>query len=176
MIYYLEKLLKRPLTYNICQLHFVELPFRALFKFHDGETEGKCTFKGPIGKEIQRDDLTEGFIKPFKPIKGLTHLLPTVAEIKLANKDKKGWTINSDQQTALELAHAISRGQKAFEDYPMLARRSPGKCNHSRWLTRANHIMRFYVSQDSPSKELIRLVKSGFFIGRFIVIHILSWV
>lgn len=38
-----------------------------------------------------------------------------------------------------------------------LAKKSPGKMSHARWLTRANRIQRLYVSVESPSENLVIL-------------------
>lgn len=43
IIFHLERKLNRPLQWNICLLHFNELPLKNLIKTHDGRTTGPST-------------------------------------------------------------------------------------------------------------------------------------
>ena len=52
-IRYLERQIDRRLQWFICQLHFNELPFRALFLNLDGQADGPNSFSGPIGKQLK---------------------------------------------------------------------------------------------------------------------------
>lgn len=48
----LEKKLGRPVQWIICQLHFIELPLKYLFRNIDGVTQGPRVFSGTIGKKL----------------------------------------------------------------------------------------------------------------------------
>ena len=68
--------------------------------------------------------------------------------------------LSKDQKYLLDIALACQTGQSAFltKKGLALAKRSPGCLNHSRWLTRANRILRLYVSTSKPSSTLSTLV------------------
>ena len=86
---YLEKLLGKPLHWNICMLHLCELPLRALIRDLDGGTIGPFTLKGPIGSTLN-DDLTELQATEFSKIPNPD--FPQVAEeegYKLSKKNFK---------------------------------------------------------------------------------------
>ena len=53
------------------------------------------------------------------------------------------------------MCHAVSMGKVSEK----LGRRSPGALRHTRWLTRANWILRLYVSSLNPSDKLKDLLK-----------------
>jgi hypothetical protein len=62
--------------------------------------------------------------------------------------------LSTDQRYLLEMCNSISKGECRVD----LAMRNPGCLNHSRWLTTANRILRLYVSDKKPSKNLKTLV------------------
>ena len=66
-IHFLEMMLGKPLHYLVCQLHGNELPFRAVFYFYDGKTEGPKHWRGPIGTSI-RDTVSSLPVVAFQPI------------------------------------------------------------------------------------------------------------
>ncbi|GBM81798.1 hypothetical protein AVEN_145964-1 [Araneus ventricosus] len=51
-IHRIEKHVGHPLQWNICLLHFNELPFRHIFQHIDGQTAGPKSFSGPIGQQL----------------------------------------------------------------------------------------------------------------------------
>ena len=63
----LEELMDRPLQWAVCLLHADELPFRHVFIYLDGTTNGPDSFQGPIGKQIDCD-ISELPVKHFLPI------------------------------------------------------------------------------------------------------------
>lgn len=65
-IRFLEIIFGRQFQWLICQLHFNELPFRALFTLIDGDTTGPESFKGEIGS-ILKTSVTLKVVK-FKRI------------------------------------------------------------------------------------------------------------
>ena len=143
----LEEKLGKPLGHLVCLYHLNELPFRHLFEFLDGGTSGPRSLKGQIGKLIE-EDVTEQAIVNFKRVRGLVER-PSQEIIT---------SLSQDQKYLLEISLACQQGPTAFQDKPGLAKRSPGPLNHSRWLTRANRILRLYVSCIEPSPQLQRLV------------------
>ncbi|CAH1998449.1 unnamed protein product [Acanthoscelides obtectus] len=108
-----------------------ELPFRHLFQY----TSGPRTFSGTIGKDLENCEKRP--ISKFKPI-------PTSLP-ELSAKD-----ISTDQKYLYRMVEAISTGVFPSD----LANKSPGKMSHARWLTRANRILRLYVSVETPPESL----------------------
>jgi hypothetical protein len=131
----LEKRLKKPLQWLVCQLHGNELPLRHLMEHLDGPTSGPRGFSGPIGGALL----------------GCQHM-PVVD----FNRIETDFPINTvtdlstDQQYLFDICHAVVSGQCSDD----LARREPGKIAHSRWLTTANRILRLYVSTSRPTLQL----------------------
>lgn len=126
-------------------------PFQAIrlrdYKSHckaivnlDGTTVGPNAFSGPIGRELP---VWEG--KPIVPFERIDFVYPESTDMA---------KFNSDQLYLLEMCKAISNGHCPEE----LAKRSPGKLSHARWLTAANLILRLYVSTRKPSQNLKLLV------------------
>ena len=62
--------------------------------------------------------------------------------------------LSKDQLYLLDMVKAIQTGHCE----PELAVKDPGPISHSRWLTCANRVLRLYISQTSPSRELKTLV------------------
>ena len=145
----LELKIGRPLQWAICQLHLNELPFRHLFVFLDGATTGPNSYKGPIGLAIN-NDLRQRPIVKFKEMKGRIHKLP----------QEVVQNFTGDQRYFYDMCLAIRKG---FPLNEALANRSPGKLCESRWLTKANRIMRLYVSTLNPSDSLRRYSHSNIF-------------
>lgn len=52
-IQFLERIFGKSLQWLVCQLHFNELPFRALFVHIDGKTSGPESFTGEIGSLLK---------------------------------------------------------------------------------------------------------------------------
>ena len=143
----LEERLERPLAHLVCLYHCNELPYRRFFEFLDGGTRGPSTLSGEIGHQIE-EDLTTFPIVNFKRVRGQVERPDKCLISRLSN----------DQRYLLEISLAVMQGPSAFEDNPVLARRSPGALIHTCWLTKANRILRLYVSSPNPSLSLQRLV------------------
>lgn len=140
--------LGKPLQWLICQLHFIELPLKALFIFVDGETSGPKTFSGKIGSLLKR-----GIKSPVVKFQRIQTHLPKLTH-EMRTKD-----LSTDQQYLYEMCEAVSSGICSQS----LAQRYPGNICHSRWLTLANSVLRLYVATLHPSTELNTIV---FFIMR----------
>lgn len=134
----LEKRFNRPLQWIVCLLHMNELPFRHLFQHMDGKTSGPQTFAGPIGKLLENCE--ERSVVQYQPIPGE---LPDVTVEELS----------VDQKYLYQIVLAVITGEFPTD----LGNKSPGKMSHARWLTRANRVMRLYVSTISPSEKLVVL-------------------
>lgn len=133
----LEKEFKKPLQRLICLFHGNELPLGHLHKSLDGKTSGPTSYTGPIGKKL---DTCENYpvFENFEPIQ---HNLPEMHHID---------DLSTDQKYLLEMCRSVADGQVSAE----LAIKKPGKLSHSRWLTYASRILRFYVSCPEPSNNL----------------------
>ena len=141
----LELLLKKPLQWSICLLHCNELPFRHVFKLLDGTTNSPDSFNGPIGK-VLGSCVSKWPVVRFKRIKssGLKVLPDEVVN-----------DLSTDQNYAYRMCLAVSKGtvEKSLQLLTV------GPIVHSRWLTLACRILRFYVSTKHPSENLILLAK-----------------
>lgn len=137
----LEKQLNKLLQCIVCLLHMNELPLRHLFARIDGATTGPNTFSGKIGKLLEKCE-NEPVVK-FQP--NLSELPELTAQ-----------DLSSDQSYLYRIASAISTGYVPDD----LANKSPGKMSHARWFTRANRILRLYVSTKSPTEDLLILATS----------------
>lgn len=133
-----EKRLQRPLQWIICMLHLNELPLRHLFDYIDGKTSGPSSYNGPIGKLLDKCEMRA--VVEFEPIPGQ---LPTL----------KPDDLSTDQKYLYEITSAAITGRCSDD----LANKSPGKMSHARWLTKANRILRLYISSPTPSNNLISL-------------------
>lgn len=138
-----ELKVKHPIQWIICQLHFNELPLRALFLQIDGPTTGPGAFSGDLGKSLNASVALP--IVKFKRIPVDLLVL------------KHGFTssmLSTDQQYLYDISSAISNGVVS----PSLALRQPGKIHNSRWLTLANNVLRTYVGTKKPSTNLLEIV------------------
>lgn len=136
----LEVALNKPLQWFVCQLHANELPLRHLFEHLDGPTNGPKGFSGPIGKSLVACEKLP--VVKYTPI---NCVLPTGL-----NSDD----LSTDQKYLFDLCTAVSVGVCPVG----LSLRNPGVINHSRWLTRANRILRLYIATRCPSDELKTMV------------------
>ena len=107
----------------------------------DGKTNGPASFTGKIGKALKDCEKLPVNVH-FNPI-------PT----KLITVDCQD--LSTDQKYLLEIHRATSQGRL---DDPVFER-DPEALNHSRWLTTANRILRFYVSQANPFTSLILIAE-----------------
>lgn len=135
--------LNTALQWLICQLHFVELPLRALFQLIDGPTAGPESFSGPIGSSLKFCNSL-----PIVKFRRISCNLPSFSG-GFHTRD-----LSTDQKYLYEMCEAISCGVVS----PTLAERNPGNLSHSRWLTLANNVLRKYVGTTNPSKDLRTIV------------------
>lgn len=130
--------------FQICLLHFNELPMKKIFTVIDGPTKGPNLFSGPIGKFL------------FKAI-----TLPVVdfaridVDVDYLSDLRSNGDLGSDQKYLRDMILAIYD----CEISTSLAGRSPGKIGYARWLTTANAVLRIYVATINPSKNMIVLSK-----------------
>ncbi|GBM73269.1 hypothetical protein AVEN_158628-1 [Araneus ventricosus] len=122
----------------MCLLHFNELPFKHLFEYLDGETTGPESFSGKIGE--QQPNCEKLPIINFEAIE--------LDEININKTD-----LSKDEQYLQDIVRAIQT-QCATD----LVVRDPGPLSHSRWLTYALRVLRFFIFQTSPTSELKMLV------------------
>ncbi|KAF0728912.1 Uncharacterized protein FWK35_00032074 [Aphis craccivora] len=131
----LEKRLNKPLQWIICLLHMNELLLRHLFVHIDGLTTGPQTFSGEIGEQLESCEKKS--VVQFQPIS------TELPELLIEN-------MSSDQKYLYRIVSAVITG--IFPED--LKNKSPVKMSHARWLTRANRILRLYVSIEVPSENL----------------------
>lgn len=131
----LEKRLQRPLQWIICMLHLNELPLKHLFNKLDGVTKGPYSHAGPIGNLLENCE--ELPIAKYERIEG------QLPEIQFEG-------LSTDQKYLYEITISIISGHC----HDGLANKSPGKISHARWLTKANRILRLYISTSNPSYQL----------------------
>ena len=132
-----EILLNRPLQWIICLLHANKLPLRHLIEYIDGSSTGPYNFSGSIGKLL--NDCEKSAVVKYKKI--------PVDQCDINFEYDK---LSCDQKYLLDICNAVITGHCPDN----LANRSPGNLNLSRWLTTANRILRFYISDKKPSKNL----------------------
>ena len=152
-----EETLGRPLQWAIFQLHLNELPFRHLFEHIDGKASGPVSYKGPIGQAIMEKD-EELRMKPivkFQRIKERLRQLPTEV---IDN-------FSSDQKYFDEMCKAVRQGSVPI----ILSSRNPGKLCEASWLTKANRILRLYVSTVNPSDSLNRYKTVEYYMKNFVL-------
>lgn len=136
----LEIKLKRPLQWFVCLLHFNELPLRHLFEKIDGATSGPKTHCGPIGKQLNECESL--------PVVNFVSISCNLPEVD-AN------VLSTDQKYLFLICKAIDSGKCSVE----LANLKPGNLSHSRWLTKANRLLRLYISTENPTFELKLIVE-----------------
>lgn len=135
----LELYLQRPIHWFICQLHANELPLRHLILNTGCQTNGPNAFKGGIGSYL--NNCHELPIKNFKSIS--SEELPLIESNQLS----------TDQMYLHQICTAVISGVCSES----LSKKDPGRLVHSRWLTTGNRILRYYVSNENPSDELLML-------------------
>lgn len=149
----LEMALNRPLQWLICLLHFNELPFRKILSVIDKAiTTGPSTSTGIISSQLQYDSIDLPTAN-FKSIQGKVR--------DIDDSIKKD--LSTDQLYFLKACLAVQSGGQGKcssinADICYVERNQPGNLSHARWLTKANRILRLYMSKDDPSIALIRIV------------------
>ncbi|KAK3921566.1 putative global transcription activator SNF2L1 [Frankliniella fusca] len=136
----LEKHLGRSLRWQICLLHFNELPLRHLITETDGPTSGPKCFQGPIGSQLKNCETLP--VVAFTPI-----------ESDPISVDRN--LLRTDQKYLYDMCAAVSSGDVSSS----VESRKPGPLNHARWLTAACRILRLYVATETPSEDLKTLTE-----------------
>jgi hypothetical protein len=134
--------LGRSVQWLVCLLHANELPFRHIFESIYGKTTGPTTFKGVFGAQL-KTDVWKLDVVSFKRIEGNVQDIPQDVVKDLSNDQKY-----------YEMCLAVQSGAISEK----LANRVCGAVHHARWLTRANRILRLYVSTPNPETNLLELV------------------
>ena len=136
---------KRPLHWNICQVHGNKLSLKHLLIQLDGKTSGPTQFTDPASKLLNETRFENLQVVNFQPIPAET----------IDINEKYFADLSSDQKYLLEMYRAVSSG---FCE-PTLASRKPGKMAHSRWLTAASRALRVYVSTEEPTSNFKQVVQ-----------------
>lgn len=142
----LEENLGRPLQWLICLLHCNELPFRRfLTNIECATSTGPSTSTGVISSSLQYDPKDLPIIN-FTPISGKVKDVDDIVQ-----KD-----LSTDQLYFLRACLAVQSGRQASSYIKFLEKSAPGNLSHARWLTKANRILRLYMSTVVASKPLRR--------------------
>lgn len=141
----LENALERPLQQVVCGIHANELPLRHVFQDADGKSSGPSSFKGAIGRELEKD-LCSLPLADFETVPGMVQEIPVEVQKHMSR----------DQKYLYRMSMAVQQGKASFPQD--LLTKQPGPLHQARWLTLANRILRLYVSEHTPSLELKRLV------------------
>ena len=141
----LELKLGKSLQWSVCLLHANELPLRHVFIHLDGTTNSPDSFKGPIGQQLHFC-ACELPVANFTPIANRN--FPLLSWIDIGD-------LSSDQYYAYKICRSVISGEVS-QDISLL---EVGPVVHSRWLTLACRILRYYVSKESPSDNLVLLAK-----------------
>ncbi|GBO18220.1 hypothetical protein AVEN_71696-1 [Araneus ventricosus] len=124
----IENHVGRPLKWNICLLHFNELPFRHIFQHIDCQTAGPNSFSGLIGQQLTCYEKLP--VVDYEPI---DWSIPDIERNLLSR----------DQQYLLDISNAITLG-RCPED---LANLDPGPLS-----------LRLHTSSSDPSGNLKEIV------------------
>ena len=125
---------------------------------------GKCLNDSPTGHSFWMEDIVE-----FTPIEGGEVTEFSDAELSV---------ISNDVQYLYKLLRLVTVSSKAClprsADNPMggymaLRYANPGALHHARWVKLCNRVLRYYVSQKEPTRELVRDVTFA------IRVYIPSW-
>jgi hypothetical protein len=144
----IELQLQKPLQWLICLMHANELPLRKLIEALYGKSTGPRTNQGPFASMLDFDPQHKPIIF-FDPIAGC------VADVHDLVKND----LSTDQLYLLRICLLVQRGvyiENSYTDFLQTAQ--PGAISHSRWLTKANRLLRLYISEEKPSAKLKRLV------------------
>ena len=144
----LEEGIARPLQWLVCLLHTNELPFRKYISAIDGGfTRGPTSSTGAIMSALDFDpkDLP---IAKFKAIPG--KVVEVIDEVKN--------DLSTDQIYLLRACLAVQQGYADNDESKSLQNTMPGNLNHARWLTKASRILRLYMSKESCSSSLYKIV------------------
>ena len=117
------------------------MPLHHLMQKLDGKTNRPAGFTGKIGKAL----------KDCEKLPVNVHFNPIPTELITIDCDN----LSTDQKYLLEIHRATSQGRV---DDPVFER-EPGALNQSWWLTAANRILQFYVSQANPFTSLILIAE-----------------
>ena len=139
--------LVRPLQWLVWLLLFNELPFKKYFAtVGGGTTTGPSSSSGEIASVLDYDpkDLP------------LANFLLVSGKVGDTDKNiKKGLSL--DQLYFLKSCLAVQAGCESSPDIRFFQSSQPGCLNYSTWLTKANRILRSYMSKDVSSKSLTRI-------------------
>ena len=125
---------------------------------------GKCLNDSPTGHSFWMEDIVE-----FTPIEG--------GEVP-GSSDAELLVISNDVQYLYKVLRLVTVSSKAClprsADNPMggymaLRCANPGALHHARWVKLCNRVLRYYVSQKEPTRELVRDVTFA------IRVYIPSW-
>lgn len=128
----------RPLQRSVCLLHLDEILLKKVGEHLFG------SFKGPTDFSVLGKILEDCHSRP--PVK-FKRIIPRC--FPKFNTDG----LSRDQQYLFAMALAVKSGTVPKK----LANLTPGPLNQARWLTLASRVLRAYVSESNPMKELVNM-------------------
>jgi hypothetical protein len=145
----IEEDIGRPLQWLVCLLHANELPLRKYISATDGGfTTGPSSSTGAIMSALDFDPKDLPIVK-FKAIAGKV--------VEVSDEVKKD--LSTDQSYLLKACLALQQGYVENEEITFLQNAMPGNLSNARWLTKANRILRLYMSKEVCSKSLHKIVR-----------------
>ena len=132
--------MNRPLQWNICLLHFNELPLKHLLRELYGKPTGPNHFCGPIAGDLRNCE-NETVLDNFEAI-----------ACDFPEIDQKD--LSSDQKYLWEISHAVSSGVCPAS----VAAKGAGNMSLSSWLNTASRFLRLYITEPKPNKKLRTIV------------------
>jgi hypothetical protein len=145
----LEEGVGRPLQWFVCLLHANELPLRKYMSVVDGGcSTGPSSSSGEVSMALNFDPKDLPIVN-FKAIDGKVNDI----------SDDVMTDLSTDQIYLLKACLAVQQGYTASEHISFLQTAMPGNLNHARWLTKANRILRLYMSQQNCSQPLYRITR-----------------
>jgi len=145
----LEECVERPLQWFVCILHANELPLRKYMSVVDGGcTTGPSRSSGEVSMALNFDpkDL------PTVNFKALDGKLNDLSDDMITN-------LSTDQIYFLKACLAVQQGYTASEHISFLQTAMPRNLNNAPWLTKANRILRLYMSQQNCFQQLYRITR-----------------
>ena len=137
----------RSLQWLVCLLHANELPFRKYMSVvDDGCTTGPSSSTGEVSMALNFDPKDSPIVN-FKPIDGKV--------IDVSNDVMTD--LSTDQIYLLKACLAVQQGYTVSEHIHFIQTAMPGNLSNSRWLTKANRMLRWYMSKQVCSQHCTKL-------------------
>ena len=144
----IEQLIERPFQRVVCFFHHQEKSFEVVFLLYSGHSTSPGTYKDGVGRDIKVDVHKLTVVKfTVLPNSSLLNLLDSISSETFRR-------LSTDHQVFISLVRIIITGE--VDD--RWSTRKIGPVVASRFTTTQARTLRLYISQDSPSYGLKRVV------------------